>query len=455
MIRRPAGWPLAAALLAVAVQGYAGLELRGLFGDGAHFAVRIAADQTFFFHPARWMSQVVSQAPVVAAMRLGVESPHGVGLAFSLSTNLLPGLIILLCWPALAPAERPFFAFPAFAFFAGILGAQFASVTEGLVATACFWLQLCLVAFGTMTAGRAALILLLAAGTFHMHEEMAFLAPVLALACLLRARRESLPGLRGALAAAALLDAVGALAAALMILHPVDATERGWFVDSFLAGGGLHSRRAGWNTPWLPGAAGAVALVALRPRLGRTVRMFGAGALLLAGGAFFVGDLFAPDTQFAARHNGAFVLAAALLLLKARPARPAAPLPAVQAVVALLGLSASLWHVAATLHWNAYRLHYAQVLQSTTGVIPAGRIADRAGPAPQRLAAKLMVTWTNPDFSLAVLPRGCITSIVGNTATVRWQPYDALDLATMPKLRGVTYVYHLPPARHEAACAAR
>jgi hypothetical protein len=75
-------------------------------------------------------------------MRLGVPTPHSVALAFSLATNLLPGLIMLLCLPVLPAGQRHFFIFPAFVYFAGTLSAQFASVTEGLVATSYFWLLL-------------------------------------------------------------------------------------------------------------------------------------------------------------------------------------------------------------------------------------------------------------------------------------------------------------------------
>src|SRR5262245_46477053 len=107
--------------------------------------------RTPFFFPARALSNMITQLPVLAAMRLGVQTPHGVALAFSVSSNLLPGLIILLCLPALPSGERHFFIFPAFVYFAGILSAQFASAAEGLVATSYFWLLLCLIAFGRLT----------------------------------------------------------------------------------------------------------------------------------------------------------------------------------------------------------------------------------------------------------------------------------------------------------------
>ena len=62
---------------------------------------------------------MIAQWPVVAAMGLGVHTPHGIALVFSLATNLLPGLIILLCLPVLPTGKRHLFIFPAFVYFAG------------------------------------------------------------------------------------------------------------------------------------------------------------------------------------------------------------------------------------------------------------------------------------------------------------------------------------------------
>jgi hypothetical protein len=136
------------------------------------------------------MSSVLDQLPVVAAISLGVQTPHGVALVFSLVTNVLPGLFILLCLPALPMGERRFFIFPAFVYFARTLSAQFASVTEGLVATSYFWLLLCLIVFGRLTILRSVMIMLLAAGTVRLHEEMVFLGPLLAASCAMRWPRE-------------------------------------------------------------------------------------------------------------------------------------------------------------------------------------------------------------------------------------------------------------------------
>ena len=68
----------ASAILAVIVQLYAGASLRGLYADGAHYAVALAAHGAIPVHAARFTSQAIVQWPVVAAMRLGIETPHSV-----------------------------------------------------------------------------------------------------------------------------------------------------------------------------------------------------------------------------------------------------------------------------------------------------------------------------------------------------------------------------------------
>jgi hypothetical protein len=61
--------------------------------------------------------------------------------------------------------------------------------------------------------------------------------------------------------------------------------------------------------------------------------------------------------------------------------------------------------------------------------------------------------WTNPDLSLLVLSRRCVTSLIANPPTKGWQPYDLSNPETLPKLPGVTYAYLLPPEAQRAACA--
>ena len=142
--------------IALLIQGVAGLTFRGLYADGAPFVTHIMEDQSFtIFAPSRWMSNVIAEVPVVSAIKLGIASPQLAALIFSVTTNVLPGVIFLLSGAALPSAERQFFVFPAFVYFAGTLATQFASVTEGLVAIPYVWLVLYLILFGQLSAWKA------------------------------------------------------------------------------------------------------------------------------------------------------------------------------------------------------------------------------------------------------------------------------------------------------------
>ena len=138
------GWGVSAVfVLALLIQGVAGLTFRGLYADGAPFVTHIMENQSFIiFAPSRWMSNAIAEVPVVSAIKLGIASPQLAALIFSVTTNVLPGVIFLLSGAALPPVERQFFVFPAFVYFAGTLATQFASVTEGLVAIPYVWLVL-------------------------------------------------------------------------------------------------------------------------------------------------------------------------------------------------------------------------------------------------------------------------------------------------------------------------
>ena len=140
---------------------------------------------------------------------------------------VLPGALFLLCRPALSAAERQFFVFPAFVYFASTLASQFASVTEGLVSTAYVWLLLYLILFGRLSAWRLSLILLLSIGCLRLHEEKSFLGPLLIAAGWMRWRHgtPSQPA-RLALFLALLAILASAVVGSYWILFPYAPEER-------------------------------------------------------------------------------------------------------------------------------------------------------------------------------------------------------------------------------------
>jgi len=73
----------ASVIVALFVQVYAGICLRGLYADGAYYAVQLAAHQAMPLHAARITGHEIVQWLVVAAMHSGVETPHSVALVYS------------------------------------------------------------------------------------------------------------------------------------------------------------------------------------------------------------------------------------------------------------------------------------------------------------------------------------------------------------------------------------
>src|SRR5579872_2109760 len=186
-----------AIMLALLAQIDAGLALRGLYADGAFAVTQALGNQGFaILQPARWLSNVILQLPLALAIKAGLSDTRTAALIFSLASNLLPGIAFLLCRAALPRTDRHFMLFPAFVYFAGTLSAQFASVTEGLVATGYVWMLFYLLLFGNVAGLRLFMIVVLSAGSILLHEAMLLLGPLLLAAMWLRRTEAAAPAVR-------------------------------------------------------------------------------------------------------------------------------------------------------------------------------------------------------------------------------------------------------------------
>jgi hypothetical protein len=461
-------------IIALLIQGYAGATLRGVYADGAWWVNQILEYKGFVLHPHRRLSCLIDQFPVVAAIYAGVDTPHGAALTFSLATNILPGLLILLCLPALPTAERPFFIFPAFVYFAGTLSAQFASEAENLVAVSYFWLLLCLVAFGRPTILRLTIVALLAVGSLWLSEQMLFLGPILLVACGMRWRheRELLP--RIMLSIAGLCGLASAALAAYHLLHwqvhyapgllNADASDPGSFIAEFLALHWLYTPDGGdgLNLPSMLGILAALCILTsvLRPAWGSTpIWTFAGLSVPLTLASFWFDWLTAPPAQFAARDNPALIslpIAALMLVARVHPRLATAMTKGpVREIVVLLGLTVSLVHVSATEKWSAYLTHFSNVLQSRTGVIPWYAVAAPPESRQAGLASMMLWHWAIPDLSLVAVPRSCVYSVINYPqGWVGWRPHTLSNIMTMPRIPGLIYTYLLPPDVQRTACLA-
>jgi hypothetical protein len=111
-------------VLALVVQVVAGFALRGLYADGAYFVTQIIGHQSFIFTvPARRTATFLAQFPAVTAVTLGIVTPQRIAMIFSITTNVLPGFLLLLCRIALPTVESRLFVLPVFVYFAGTLSA--------------------------------------------------------------------------------------------------------------------------------------------------------------------------------------------------------------------------------------------------------------------------------------------------------------------------------------------
>ncbi len=404
------------------------------------------------------MSNVILQVPEVTAIRLGIGTPHFVALIFSVTTNVLPGCVFLLCAAALPAIERRFVVFPAFTYFAGTLAAQFFSVAEGLVATAYVWLLLYLILFGRLSGWRLGLILLLSVGSLHLHEEMSFLGPVLIAAGCLRWRDAKPHSARLVLGLALLAIVASSAVGAYWVLFPASPSEAAYFVYQVRHLQWLYLRGTGCNLPAALGLLAGIGIMACiaAPRFSRVaVIVFGIIAAILAVAAFWADALTAPEAQFFARGNAAFLSFPLMILVLVARFVPAVchrlTAPAVQAIVMIVGLSVSLWHVQATEKWSAYLSHVRTILVSSSGIIPQTALLQPPGTRPAQLSAMMRWSWTYPDLSILALSRRCISSLIANPPG--GGPYDLQNPATLPRIPIITYTYLLPPDHQPAACS--
>jgi len=181
-----AAWILPVAL---AVSIYAALALRALYADGALILLHLIDTGTFAaWDPLRWTAQVLQEIPAMVGLRLGIDDPGPLGILLGLGMYGVPLAFLAGTYFVLPRGHRGFFLFPLFTYLAGSQAAGFAGCAEAPVATAYFWLMLFLIWFRTGgPIGRVA-ALLIAVPSPWLHEALALLGPLLAVAAILRLR---------------------------------------------------------------------------------------------------------------------------------------------------------------------------------------------------------------------------------------------------------------------------
>ncbi len=444
--------PRAALLLLLAacvVQIWAGLHLQGLAGDGAHcLRVLLSNRRPSCLEPARWVTQMLLEAPTLVALRIaGITDTAVLAALYSLTLQLLPLLLIGACLAVLPAAERGYLLFPIAAYFVGGSSVVSLGLIEGPAATFYFWLVFYRVLFVSEHGRAWPLTLALAAPAAYVHELLAFLAPLLALACWLRGRQANAAAFRLMMLALAAWFAVVAVVQAIHVIDPNSLANRDGYVDGLLRLSWLARSSDGVNTAVLLGLLALAATVSAWrwPRAAAgIIAAFAVAACVFAAGVWLSPWLRAPMPLFYARNHVAFIsVPLALAALALRHAGPLLPVLPEQlrsqglVLLALLATATLTMQLAITRDWSRYINGFTTALHSRPGIIPWEEVLAPLPPPQLALFRSMNWGWTNPDLSLLLSGGRPVLSIIANPAVPAgqpkpWRPWDPEVPATWP-----------------------
>jgi hypothetical protein len=426
---------------AAVVQIYAAFSLRALYADGAHFLVHILVSRTFWIlEPSRGSVEFLMQIPIVAAIKFGITDIEKLSIVFCITLEFLPLLLVGLCF-FLLPADRKIlFILPACHYFFGSLSAGFAPIAEGPTAAAYFWALL----YGTMFAkSNRSSLLLLALGVILgclLHQALSFLAIVLAIAAFARMRNENSPAVRSFFLGLSAWFIVVSIVEIEFAIHPRDLMNRQSFAEDLLKLHWLTNVTGSINVPAAIGMVGfgAVFLAVVFPRYEFLVVLLSFIAVAaLVEGAFLSDAMVSPSLQFAARNHPTFVSLPlsiiALLEYKSEGFLQRWLPRSTSAIVTTIAIGALAWHVVGIRDWTNYLQAFREELNARSGLITWEQLLNDSTESHAQLFRRMYWSWTNPDMSILLSPKGRVSSIVMNPATVAWQPPYAADPTRIPK----------------------
>jgi hypothetical protein len=388
------------------------------------------------------------EAPTLVALRVaGITDTAVLAALFSLTLQLAPLLLIGACLAVLPAAERGYVLFPVAAYFAGGSSVVSLGLIEGPAATFYFWLVFYRVLFVSEHGRAWPLTLALAAPAPYVHEVLAFLAPLLALACWWRGRQAGAASFRWLMRGLAAWFAVVAVVQAVHVVVPHNLTNRDGYFDGLLRLSWLAGRSTGVNAAVLLGLLAVAASVAAWrwPRAAAgVVAAFAVTACVFAAGAWLSPWLRTPMPLYFARDHVAFI--SVPLALVALALRHAGPLMSVLpqelrshalAVLALLATATLTVQLAVTRDWSRYVYGFTTALHSRAGIIAWEEVLAALPPAQVALFRRMNWGWTNPDLSLLLSDGGPVLSIIANPAVptgqpMPWRPWDPAVPETWP-----------------------
>jgi hypothetical protein len=445
--------------LAFLVSLYSALEWRSLFADGMYYFLSVLQRRDVaLFEPARRTVHVLQQFPTILALRMGVSELGALAVVYGMTLQILPLILTAACYPLLPRKEKALFVFPLAHYLLGTTVAFFAPIVEGPVAAAYFWLLLVLIVFGRTWRSTLATVCL-AMPALYLHETVVLLAPILAFAALQRARPAASRSTRIVFYVLAAWFVAVALLQAAWIVQPRSVVRRRDAFLTFLLLGLLDYH--GFNVPAvLAVAALAAAWIVCRRSESRNrdwaaALGFGAASFLLVAATWLTGAaglLFAIWPEFAARNNAVVVsvpLAVLFLAARARPESRALWMrPQMAAVILFLGLGQLGWQALGVHYWSQFVADFRLVLVSHRGFAHWRDVLAEVGPERAERMDRLAWYWTNPALSILLAPGGRVATIIGSVDERRWQPFDPIKIAELPRAAQFDY------ARYAAALTA-
>jgi hypothetical protein len=455
---------------------YAALNYRGLYADGAHYLLKIAQSENFYFAvSSRATVDILRQTPTVILRRLTDLSLPRLAQVFSASMLLLPVLMVALCWPILPANRKAWIFFPVLYLLVGASASSFGAIGEGAITAGYFWILLLLLLFRTANTRSKILFLLLCVPAFWLHETTVLLMPILIASCAVRAKE-----LRGSKDLAFL-----ALCAALFVaiiaydtwwlIGSVNAENRSYYSASLLR---LEFLTADHRIN-LPVVTGSIALLALavaalwefgaaqdriKSQAWAITACFVCWAVVSVPLAWLADPTFEPFSQMQARNQSVFISVILGAVAVASDSRPTVARAWMRTssliIVAALCLAQSAFDIAATRRWNAYVAEVGQRLKISTGLVPWESVMGSLDARESRDWRLMSWSWTMPSMSIVLSPDGHVNSIILNPADQKkwvtydptntnsrptlhggagWQPFDPSRLQSLPKLRGVAY----------------
>jgi hypothetical protein len=426
------------------------ISLRCLYGDGSFQLTEVLKAGHFAaVAKNRYCASLIFQLPLLAALKLGCTNLYLLQLAFGAGCFLPWVVSMALCYWM---APRHFWLVMLGCAF-GHLNAAFFPVGEYIIAHAFFWPVLFAVLFVRPLTLSAAIIMVVSSLVLlFSYESLLFLGPLLGVLALAGVFRD---GERIWSRVAFGLSYVLLISAALIALDGVLYTQ---FPENFarFKQGTLTMLlyppwTMGWSFIWLF-LMGVVCVGGWR----FTKRQFKLGLTMMAAAIIIWGiwPLLDPGSlsvwrQFQCRPMQLMVPLVLLAVAWAMTRRPGwfeSRRPYLVAFSASWLLAQSLWQISATWQWNGFVGICRGVLATQQGPIQLLHRTELEKIALQRRSLQGQALWffggwENPYLSIMLAPSGQVSSIILSPFKPPWEPFDPLDLSSLPQLEkyGVDY----------------